>query len=67
MVCDVAGNCNAGTNGGPFKVDSVAPVLAPAVGPTPILLHGGATATPNATDATFGVGQKTGRPIRADR
>jgi hypothetical protein len=59
QVCDVAGNCNAGINGGPFKIDSTAPVLAPAVGPTPIFLHGSATAAPNATDATSGVASQS--------
>ena len=58
-VCDVAGSCNQGIDAGPFKIDSTAPTLAPAVGPTPILLHGSATATPNATDATSGVASQS--------
>ena len=58
-VCDVAGNCNQGIDGGPYRVDSTAPTLAPAVGPNPILLHGNATATPNAGDTTSGVASQS--------
>jgi hypothetical protein len=55
-VCDVAGNCATDSqSAGPFKIDHTPPALAPTVGPTPILLHGTATATANATDATSGV------------
>src|SRR5207244_2194976 len=37
------------------QLDRTPPTLAPTVGPTPILLHGAATATPNAADAVSGL------------
>lgn len=54
-VCDVAGNCNAGIAAGPFPIDPTPPALAPTVSPSPVLLHGSATATPNAADVTSGI------------
>jgi hypothetical protein len=59
QVCDVAGNCNPGISAGPFKIDPTAPTLAPTISPSPVLLHGSATATPNATDATSGVASQS--------
>jgi hypothetical protein len=55
QVCDVAGNCNPGIDAGPFQVDPTPPKLAPTISPSPVLLLGSATATPNATDATSGI------------
>jgi hypothetical protein len=54
-VCDAAGNCAASIDAGPFKIDSVAPALNPSVSPSPVLLNGSATASPNASDAMSGV------------
>jgi hypothetical protein len=59
QVCDVAGNCNPGIDAGPFKIDGLPPALAPTVGPAPILLHGSASAAPNATDSTSGVASQS--------
>jgi hypothetical protein len=38
-----------------LSIDTVGPALAPTISPTSIVLHGSATATPHATDATSGV------------
>ena len=46
--------------------DATAPSLAPAVGPSPVLFKGTATATPNATDALSGVAASScGTPTTA--
>jgi hypothetical protein len=55
QVCDVAGNCTGGITVGPFKLDHTAPSLAPTISPSPVLLHGTATASPNGTDGVSGV------------
>jgi hypothetical protein len=61
QVCDAAGNCATSVDAGPFQIDVTAPTLAPTIDPSPVLLHGSATAAPNATDATSGVaGQSCG-------
>jgi CSLREA domain-containing protein len=64
--------CSATSAGGTelesvtIKRDATAPSLAPAVGPTPVLLKGTATATPNATDALSGVATSScGTPTTA--
>ncbi|MFN8474976.1 MAG: choice-of-anchor Q domain-containing protein [Anaerolineae bacterium] len=63
QVCDAVGNCNAGINAGPFKIDSVAPTLSPTISPNPPTLGGTATATPNASDATSGVASQSCDPV----
>jgi arabinan endo-1,5-alpha-L-arabinosidase len=54
-VCDVAGNCAASVDAGPYKIDSAAPTLQPTVSPNPVLLNGSATANPNAADSLSSV------------
>ena len=51
-VADSAGNTAPSIDGGPFKIDSVVPSLAPAVSPNPVILNGIATAAVNAADGT---------------
>jgi hypothetical protein len=51
---DLAGNMEA-IKSLSFKIDATPPVLAPSVSPNPVLLHGSATASPNATDNLSGV------------
>ncbi|HMQ32238.1 MAG TPA: M14 family zinc carboxypeptidase [Chloroflexaceae bacterium] len=51
---DLAGNQEA-TRSLSFQNDGTAPTLAPSVAPNPVVLNGGATASPNAADATSGV------------
>jgi hypothetical protein len=63
QVCDQAGNCNAGIDAGPFKIDSTGPTLAPTVGSGPILLNGSASATPHASDANSGVASQSCDPV----
>jgi CotH protein/lamin tail-like protein len=59
--CDPSYNCATGSL--TLSIDSVAPSLAPTFSPATILLHGTATATPHATDATSGVAsQSCGTP-----
>jgi len=55
VVCDSANNCNPGIAAGPFKIDSVAPALAPTISPQPVQPASAATANANATDVTSGV------------
>ena len=62
-VCDVAGNCNPGITRDGFKLDTHAPTLSPLVGPLPILLHGPATRTPGAADATSGLASQSCDPV----
>jgi hypothetical protein len=45
------------------ELDTAKPSLAPSIAPTPILLHGSATANPNATDATSGVASQSCDPV----
>ncbi len=42
-----------------IKRDATAPALAPNVSPNPVLLHGTATATPNASDALSGIASQS--------
>ena len=42
-----------------IKRDATAPALAPSVSPNPVLLHGTATATPNASDALSGIASQS--------
>ncbi len=42
-----------------IKRDVTAPALAPSVSPNPVLLHGTATATPNASDALSGIASQS--------
>jgi hypothetical protein len=58
-VCDVAGNCNPGIDAGPFQIDPTPPTLAPTISPSQVLLHGSATAIPNATDVTSGLASQS--------
>jgi Tol biopolymer transport system component len=58
-VCDIAGNCNAGIDAGPFKLDAIGPTLAPTVGPAQILLAGTGTTAANPTDAVSGVASQS--------
>jgi hypothetical protein len=46
-----------------IKLDTAKPTLAPSIAPTPIVLHGSATATANATDATSGVASQSCDPV----
>jgi len=62
-ACDVAGNCASGIDAGPYKIDSSPPTLAPTIAPTPVVLHGSATASPNATDTTSGVASQSCDPV----
>jgi len=61
LSCDPSFNCTTGSLA--LSIDSIAPALAPTISPATILLHGTATATPHATDATSGVAsQSCGSP-----
>jgi hypothetical protein len=62
-VCDVAGNCVASINAGPFKIDSVAPTLSPTVTPNPAPYQGSATASANATDSLSTVATSSCDPV----
>src|SRR6185295_15338607 len=55
VVCDARNNCNPGITAGPFKIDSVVPMLAPSVSPQSVQQGALATASANASDATSGV------------
>jgi hypothetical protein len=56
-----------GGSGGPVSVaikrDATKPILAPVVSPNPVLLNGGATATPNASDATSSLASSSCDPV----
>jgi hypothetical protein len=58
--CDPYGACATGSLA--LSIDSVGPSLAPTISPATILLHGTATATPHATDATSGVASQSCEP-----
>jgi hypothetical protein len=62
-ICDVAGNCTPGVDAGPFQVDATPPSLAPAIAPTPVLLHAAAVARSNATDAVSGLATQGCTPV----
>jgi len=53
-AADSAGNTSGPTTKD-VKLDTVAPSLSPSIAPTPIVLHGSASATPNAGDLTSGL------------
>ncbi len=55
---DSAGNKSSAVNQD-VQLDTVKPTLSPAIAPTQVLLHGTATATPNATDGTSGIASQT--------
>jgi hypothetical protein len=55
--CDPSWNCATGSLA--LSIDNGAPSLAPTFSPATILLHGTATATPNASDGTSGVASQS--------
>lgn len=58
------GNGNAGeVVSRTFSIDTTAPLLDASVSPDPVLLHGDATATPGASDATSGVAAASCDPV----
>jgi hypothetical protein len=59
---DIKGNVSE-VRSADFSIDTIAPVLAPTVAPNPVLLHGSAVASPNATDENSGVASSTCEPV----
>ena len=59
---DIKGNVSD-VRSADFYVDTVPPTLAPTVSPNPVLLHGAAVASPNATDDNSGVASASCEPV----
>lgn len=59
---DIKGNTSA-VRSARFVVDSQPPLLNPTVTPNPVLLHGTAVASPNATDDNSGVASASCEPV----
>jgi hypothetical protein len=59
VTCDAASAGGTSSESVTITRDATPPVLSPAVSPSPVLLNGTASATPNASDATSGVATQT--------
>ena len=55
VICDALNNCNPGIAAGPFKIDSIVPMLVPSISPQSVQQGMLATASANASDATSGI------------